>query len=78
MIILLGIIGNKTETSAYTIIFLIYSVITLFGYLYFLSIQTYVLKFEVIINLIGIFFLIIEIIFAFIATFVFVLHEKTL
>jgi len=52
----LGSRGNKTESSLTTIIFVLLNIPSVFAYVFYIRLQTYVLVVEVILNAIGIFF----------------------
>ena len=54
--IFLGSKGNKTEHATTTLFFVILNIPSIFAYVFFLRLQTYVLVLEVVINAIGIFF----------------------
>lgn len=55
---------------------MIYTLIPLFSYVYFIVLQTYVLKIELILNGVGIVLLLIEIFFSLIAIATISTHEK--
>lgn len=57
---------------------LLLSVIPFLGYFYYMLLQTYVLKFEIILNMIGIIFLCLEIMASIYSFAIFVKHEKSL
>ena len=63
----LGSRGNKTESSTVTFIFLILTVGTIIGNLYFLRLQTYVIVAEVGIGFLSIAFSVAELLFGIIA-----------
>jgi hypothetical protein len=77
-LITIATLGNKSETSLYLVFFLIFQIIPLFSYIYFLCLQTYALKIEVIINAIGLFFFAFEIVFCLLAILVLSAHEKAI
>ncbi len=56
----IGKLGNKSEKSSFLLFFMIFTFFPFFSQLYFLLLQTYVLKFEVIINVMGLLFLVAE------------------
>lgn len=59
----LGSIGNKTELTIYLVYSLILSIPIVVGYVYFLQLQTYSLIFDLILNIIGLIFIALEVIF---------------
>lgn len=71
-----GSIGNKTESSAYLVWFLLIIIPSAIGFIYFLFIQTYVLVIEIIFNVIGIILIVLEFISALIALSTFKSFEK--
>ena len=58
----IGNIGNLTETSQFILFFLVLTFFTLFSFIYYAFLQTYILRIELIFNCIGIILNIIEII----------------
>ena len=54
--IFLGSKGNKTETNLTTLFFVLLNIPSIFGFVFFMILQTYVLVIEVILNAVGIFF----------------------
>jgi transmembrane protein 216 len=74
----IGTIGNKTETSSYLIFFLLFSFVPFFSNCYFMVLQTYSLKIEVILNVIGMIFVSLEYVFCLIAVIVIGRHEKSM
>ena len=67
MRLFLGSRGNKTESSTVTFFFLLITLGTLVGNLYFLGIQTYVIVAEALIGVVVIAFSLLEILFGIIA-----------
>ena len=63
----LGSRGNKTESSTVTFFFLLLTIATIIGNLYFLQLQTYVIVVEVAIGFLSIGFSILEILFGIVA-----------
>ena len=52
----LGSRGNRTETNVTTLMFVLLTIPSIFAFVFYLRLQTYVLVIEVILNAIGIFF----------------------
>ena len=52
--------GNKTETAVYLFYYIILGIPIIVSYVFYISIQTYVLVFDVVINATGIIFIIVE------------------
>ena len=73
-----GRLGNRSEQSKYVIFFCLFTLFPFFSYVYYLLLQTYVLKFELIINGLGIFFTVFEFILSLWTIVVISLHEKAL
>ena len=65
--IYLGSKGNKTETSGYTCLFLVMLLLSLFLFIYYSSIQTYVLSVEILFGLVGAILCLAELVLGFIA-----------
>ena len=63
----LGSRGNKTESSTVTFLFLLLTLATFVGNLFFLSMQTYVIVIEVLIGFVCVIFSALELIFGIIA-----------
>ena len=63
----LGSRGNKTESSTVTFFFLLLTIATIIGNLYFLQLQTYVIVVEVAIGFLSIGFSVAEILFGIVA-----------
>ena len=63
----LGSRGNKTESSTVTFFFLLLTVATILGNLYFIRTQTYVIVLELLIGIVSVFFAGLELIFGLIA-----------
>ncbi|CAI2382782.1 unnamed protein product [Moneuplotes crassus] len=75
--IFLGSKGNKTETNLTTLFFVILTIPSIFGFCFYMLLQTYVLVIEIILNAIGIFFCVLELIIGFVQFFIFRKIEKS-
>jgi transmembrane protein 216 len=74
----IGHLGNKSEKSSFLIFFMLFTFFPFFSQLYFLLLQTYVLKFEVVINVMGLLFLMVEFVVSIWAIIITSLSEKGL
>jgi transmembrane protein 216 len=74
----IGKLGNRSEQSKFVIYFCLFSVFPFFSYVYYLLLQTYVLRFELIINGLGIFFTCFEFVLSLWTIVVISLHEKAI
>jgi hypothetical protein len=77
LFIILASIGNKTETSAYLFIGLILAIPCIVGFIYYLLLQTYVITYDIVLNLIAIIFLVIEVFVTLYAIFNIKSNEKS-
>jgi len=73
----IGSVGNRTETAASTLWFLLLTLPSIFASVFFIRLQTYVLVADVIINIILLFFMGLEFILSIITFLKFKSAEKT-
>jgi hypothetical protein len=74
----IGKLGNRSEQSKYVIYFCLFTIFPFFSYVYYLLLQTYVFKFELIINGLGIFFTCFEFILSLWTIVIISLHENAI
>ena len=74
----LGNLGNKSESSDFLGTYFLLSIGSILGYIYFMVIQTFVLELEFIINLFGLVFATLGIVFGFIGKSKFAQAEKNM
>ncbi|EAS07025.1 transmembrane protein (macronuclear) [Tetrahymena thermophila SB210] len=72
----MGSVGNKTESTSHIVWFLLVNLPAIAGYFYFLLLQTYSLMIELIMAIIGLIFILFELIWAFSALTSFKNFEK--
>ena len=71
-------IGNKTERALLLLFAVILGVIILFGYIYYMYIQTYVTYFDVVFSTVGLAITFFELLFSILTMFNIKVHEKNI
>lgn len=74
----IGKLGNKSESSFYLVFFMIFTIVAFFSFCYYMFLQTYVMKFEVIINAVGGVMVSLEFVFCLLAIIIIGKNEKTM
>ena len=74
----LGALGNRSETSIYVMFCLVFIIVPLYTFVHFCILQTYVLYIEMILNGIGFWLTVIELVFCLLSMMAISSQEKTM